>query len=279
MTKMKKAFKIARTLPLDVVAGQISEDITAALYNSVGNKIIADLREGDALEDVVAQGLDRTGMSDTLMRLSSTRIEVKVGIDVSGSMFNRSSGSPIVRATSVTRLLRNAFARVSGAFPPNVFRSSIWLWAVGWSGAQVICLDSPYYHDNYSTLHSYDLTDALKDTDAFLERLSKRSRWAHAGGSTRLSHLLKQWAVWEANEGNETAHKLDIVVTDGQIYDTTTCSDIQNKRDNNKSKALFLNISGWVGDVPVGFTGYRIGILDLESTIKDELISFVSQIY
>src|SRR3990167_5467903 len=96
--------KKAQVMSLDQMAGAIADDVTAAIYSSVGNRTVAHLDQGDQLDAVVDQYLDRHGMSEDLLRLSSTRIEVNMGCDVSGSMYWSGRRSTIVTAMTTFRL-------------------------------------------------------------------------------------------------------------------------------------------------------------------------------
>lgn len=274
-----KKIKVLRTLSLDTVAAQMADDMRTAIYSSVGNRTIYDETEGDDLENPVQQSIDRHGMSSMDIRLSSTRIEIKIGVDGSGSMFQRGEASPILRGTTVLRLIRNACGIVSQQLPSNVFKSSSWLWALSTAGRHTVCLDDPKYGTLTSAVLSNIRAEHSNNTDKFLEKLGRARRWQYWGGGTQLAPLLKQWRDWEQVEGSPNAHRMDIVVTDGMLYDTDVCSQIQAERMNSgRYRAVLLNISGREGNVPQGFTGFHIGVLELENWLKEEIFEFVKQI-
>lgn len=276
---LRRAFRIKRTIPLDVVAGQLADDLIAAVYSAVGNKEVDNLREGDGIDDVVDQSLTSTGMYEFRNRLSSTRIEVKIGTDVSGSMFSRGVGSPIVKAMTLKRLLRNATEKVALALPPDVFKASYWLWAVGWSrGKDVLRVDSDVNVAKLdSTFWNSDFELGMKDPDKFLEGIARASRWPWQGSATYLGPMLSAWEELEKRQTDYHAHRLDIVITDGQIHDPQECAVIQSSRNWGRHRALLFNISGWLGKVPDGFTGYHLMITDLEPVIKEEMERFIQE--
>lgn len=276
---LKKQYKLLKTIPLNRLADDLAADVVQAVYSAVGNRTVTGLREGQELDEVVDHSLSQDGMSDTWSGLASTRIEFKIGEDVSGSMFGRYAGSPIVRATTVTRLLRNASIIVSSQLPPNVFKSTAWLWAAGRStGEKVVCLDSFADHLANSTIHSTKMDVKMRaGADEFLSWMSKLSTWELAGGGTYLSPLLQKWATWESINGDPTAHRMDLVLTDGQIHDVDACNLVQSTRRFGHYRGLLLNVSDWVGHVPHGFTGYHTSVFDIETVIRNELAEFVKE--
>ena len=276
---LKKQFKLLKTIPLERIADDLATDVINAIYSAVGNRQEDNLPQGDELKDVVDHALSRTGMSDVWTGLASTRIELKSAADGSGSMFGKWSGSPIVRAMTTHRLLRNASMIIHDRLPSDVFKSTFWMWALGaWSGEKVICLDSYSDHLQHSTIRSTRLNGQLsRDIDGFLSWLSKQSKWGLAGGGTYLAPLLEKWLVWEQTKGDPLAHRLDIVVSDGQIHDVEACNMVQQHRRFGHYRGILLNVGGSVGHVPEGFIGYHVDVFDLENTLRDELQTFVKE--
>src|SRR3990167_9844923 len=231
--------KQKKALAFESMAAQFAQDFVAAVYTSVGNRVVADQHEGDWLQDVVEQSLDHSGMADEQMKLASTRIEVNVAMDVSGSMFERWAGRPNVASAFIVRLLHRSFRIVEAELPQSVFKFNIWLFAVAGGGRCCACLTSPDF-GNYAVTSIHNCDSA--SVDAVLEGLG-RSEPYYSGNGTRLQPWMDGVRKWEEVHGDPTAHKLDIVITDGLIHDADKVNATQNMRPG-KLSAMMLVIGG-----------------------------------
>lgn len=269
---MKKVQK--KVIAFEAMAAALAQDFIAAVYTSVGNQVVADQREGEWLQDVVEQSLDHQGMADEQMRLSSTRIECNVGLDVSASMFERWVGRPNVASAFIVRLLHKAFRIVEAELPADVFKFNIWLFAIGSGGRECACLTSPEF-GNYTVTSIYNCDNNA--VDGVLEGIG-RSEPYYSGSGTRLLPWMAGVLKWEEAHGDPTAHKLDIVITDGLIHDAELVNKSQNMRPG-KLSAMLLVIGGDVNRNLLGFTSYNINLFNLHDVIVAELMSFVQRIY
>lgn len=271
-TRGRVKVKIKKGLSIEQMANQLAQDFIAAIYSSVGNKVITDQRVGDWLDDVVEQSLDHSGMADEQTRLSATRIEANIALDVSGSMFNRWSGRAHVPAAFMVRLLHKAFRIVEAELPQSVFKFNIWLWAVSFGGRNCACLTAP----EFGHFQINDCTD-VKTVDAILEGLG-RSEPYYAGSGTQLCPWLTCVRQWEEQYGDPTAHKLDIVVTDGLIHDNDVVNHEQNFRPGKLNSLLFV-VSNDTNRNLLGFTSYNVNAFRLREVVADELLAFVQRIF
>lgn len=270
--------KIKRgTVTLDNIAAALATDFTAAIYSAVSNKTIAGQQEGDYLSDVVEQSLDRQGMSEELLRMGSTKIEVNVGLDISGSMFSRYGGRPIVAATVVMRVLNKAFDIVRQSLPAGVFKANLWLWAMSGNGRHCRCLTDQRYGTYQSKLFVGTEAEQVKMIDDLLAGFGKHEPY-YAGGGTELAPLIQQVTAWENDEGDPTAHRLLIAITDGALEDASAAAEVQNWR-SGKLYNLLYNVGGYSGDVPAGFLAYGGNVLELEGFVRQSLFDFVQTIY
>jgi len=290
MASIKRKLKVKKTITLDQIAEALAQDFIGAVYSAIGTKSVQDLTSGDELAEVVDQSLSRHGMADELVRMSSTRIHVNVGVDISGSMFWRSGGTkPIVRAATVMRVMLKAFDIIAQSLPPDVFQYSLWLWAAG-RGRGVACLTHEGYSDqgsggrwtSYSSLEDVMRrlmpTRSVTEIDAVLETLTK-SEPDWAGGGTWLAPMLERLSQWEMERGDPASHTLDIVVTDGELGDTENCSTVQLFRQRGKYIAMLLNIADYQSSVPDGFINYAVQTDQLEDVIRTQLLDFVQTMY
>lgn len=267
MPKQLKRLKIKRTLSLDAIAHQLAQDIIGAIYSAIGQKNVTDLYVGDQLSDVVDQSLSRTGFAEEMDRMSSTRIRVKLGIDMSGSMFNRSNRS-MVRAATMARVLLKAFDEVQGALPPGVFEFSLWMWS-----HEAYCIT----HDGYDKIQIVNAR-TVPAMDAMLESLAKTIPY-WAGGGTQLVPLLSKWTQWDLDRPETGTHTLDIVITDGAIWDLEDAEQIQLFRQSGKYMAMMLTIGDYAYDAPNGFVSYAVRSDELQPVIRDTLDQFVKTLY
>lgn len=276
ITKVKK-IRIKRTITLEHVAEQLAQDIIGAVYSAIGNKTVYDLREGE-LTEVVDQALDRIGMSDDLVRINKTRIEINVALDVSGSMFKRFEKyalvKPIVPALTTMRVLLRALKIVSDTLPSDVFKYSLWLWAMTWGG-EFACLSHPNQDDGRLS-HLLGERDFKAVDDLLLSLSKEKPSWR--GSATYLAPLLTNFEKWNAELGDPTAHKLDIILTDGGLYDVEESSVVQEFRVTNKYEAILLMLGNAVTRVPRGFTQFSIRPTEVGEVIRNFLLGFVQRL-
>jgi len=289
-----------RSVTLEQVGEQLGQDFVSAIYSSIGNRDVTHLDSGDEMFSVVDQYLDGHGMSENLMRLSNTKIEIHIGLDVSGSMYDRAafggSRKPlIVPATAVLRLFNLAFKTVERDLPSGVFTHHTWLWA-----SHSHCLTNMDYGDAFDYWYSPDYYDYKRssqiskskrftdsctntfgttDVNDILKILSNRHTTAHwCGSGTSLSSFLSEAIRWEQENSNPSAHRLFIAVTDGRIGDYAECSKLVSLR-SGRCENLLLNISNMdIGRVPDSFTGYAVNIFNLEAYIREFLLDFVQRL-
>lgn len=276
ITKVKK-IRIKRTITLEHIAEQLAQDIIGAVYSAIGNKTVYDLREGE-LTEVVDQALDKVGMSEDLVRISKTRIEINIALDVSGSMFKRFERNalvkPIVPASTTMRVLLRSLKIVSDALPQDVFKYSLWLWAMTWGG-EFACLSHLGQDDGRL---SYALGERdFGAIDGLLISLSKETPSWH-GSATYLAPLLTNLEKWNTELGDPTAHKLDIILTDGGLYDVEESSQVQEFRVTNKYEAVLLMLGNAVTRVPRGFTMFNIRPTEVGEVIRNFLLGFVQRL-
>jgi len=287
MTAQRGRLKIKRrALTLDQIAAQMGDDFIAAIYSAIGNRTITDLYEGDRLDDVVEQALDRSGMADDLNRLSSTRMEIHVGLDVSMSMFDDRKGGRIVMGAMLERLLNKAFQYVTQSLPAYVFRANLWLWAAGrgswyndnnpYMGGQACwCLTDP----GYGNPNSWRGRFSTSDVDDVLKIVGeKEPGWSGAG--TFLAPLLAEIMRWELEQGSSNAHRLNIIITDGALHDTPACSIIQRDRGTSRLLCLLLNVGYYESSelIPEGFTQYHVELDKLADVVRDVVLAFVQSL-
>jgi hypothetical protein len=278
-------FKLHKTITLDQIADQLAQDIGGAIYSAINNRTISGLYVGDDLAEVVDQGLSRDGMSDDLNRMSSTRIRINVAVDVSGSMFARFMSRPIVRAMTLSRVLLKAFNTVKQQFPGGVFDFSMWLFAAS-NGKGCFCLT----HTGYDEFDQHDGPNGFskktiglnarspEEIDRLLESTAQVEPW-WSGASTELAPMLEKWAQWTLDRGEPGTHNLDIVISDGAIYDIEEASVVQLFRITGKYLALLFTIGNWSYEAPNGFTSYAIQTNELEPVMRETLDQFVKTLY
>jgi hypothetical protein len=271
----KLKFRVKKTITLQMIANQLAQDFIGAIYSAIGSKSIANLNVGDELTDVVDQYLDKSGMSEEMNRMSTTKIRVNVGIDCSVSMWSRYNGKPIVRASVVMRTLMKAFRIVQEQLPADVFDYSLWLWACGRSGSRCVCLTD----EGYDTLGFPVMQNKADETiDRLLESIAgNEPSWS--GSGTQLAPMLEMWTRWQLDRGQPGTHTLDIVVTDGELGDVQEASHVQLFRQTGKYIAMMLTVGNAAYTAPDGFLSYAVRVDEMEGVIRNTLMDFVQTMY
>ncbi len=304
-----KPVRVKKTLTLAQVAQGLSTDVIGAIYSGVGRTQVDNLAVGDELEDVVDQQLSRHGFSEIDDKLSQTRLQIQIGADVTGSMWGGSVGRSIVPAMYMMRIFNQAMDTVMRTLPQSVFKSHLWFWGMK-GGNDIACLTDPEqgtrrlcwkpnpYAFNTTTQYLSSVSHAnyqaslsdpnfkglnagdVETLDAALVETAA-SRPGFMGSATYLAPMLTEWQNWENKYGDSQAHRLDIVITDGQLYDWQECGNIQSDRRNGgKYEGVILQVADiWVSNVPQSMTMYRVHAHTLESTVRDLLLDFVRRIF
>ncbi len=308
-----KPVRVKKTLTLAQIADGLSSDIVGAIYSGVGRTTHEYLASGDDLDEVVEQDLSKHGFSETVDKLSSTRLQINVGGDVTGSMWNKYQDRPIMPMTYMMRIFARALHDVASKLPPSVFRYNLWLWGMK-HGDDVACITDPelgsqrlcYRPNIYSSVNStalylgscsqasyynkFRMAPANEfravdpnDLDALDESLKEigTSKPNFIGSGTYLAPMLKHWMQWEQQYGDSQAHRLDVVITDGALYDWQPCGEIQSDRRNGgKYEGIVLQVADYrVSDIPSSMTMYRIHAHTLENTVRDLLLDFVRRLF
>ena len=269
--------KIRRTLTLEQRAYSLATDIVGAIYSAIGNKTVDDQHEGDEMTDVVGQYFQRAGMEEEQTRMSRTRLRINVGVDVSGSMFGTSYGKPIRDASVAAGVLNLALSQVAQQLPVQVFDYSMWIWAAGHRGDGVACLTHPAL--DYPAAY-FDSAFGTQRDVACAEKIFKQLSSGHApnwrGSSTHMTQLCELLAKWNLEHGAVDAHVLDIMITDGEVYDWRSASEIQAFRQNGRYQALLLNVGRYdTMEVPACFTVFRVDPTVVGPMISEEIFRFV----
>jgi len=273
--KVRNKVKVRRNaLTLDHIAGQIANNFVSAVYAAVGNKVITGMREGDYLEDVVDQGLEHDGMAEENFRLTKTKMEVHVGLDISGSMYMRYGGNPIVPAALSMRLMNKALSIVTQVLPSGVFTYQLWLWST-WNK----CLTDQNYGTNTNRViwPANGNVVSEKDIDEYLTGIARHEP-SGFGGGTDLAPLIEQIKRWEEEHSDASAHRLNLIITDGALGDTEEASQVQSWRGGRLMSVIF-NIGEYSHDVPVGFLGYSGKVTELQPFMEQMLADFVQALY
>lgn len=277
MKVRKTKVKIQKRMSLEAIAQELANQFIGAIYSAIHNKTVSDLREGEELEDVVEQSIDQQGMAEDMLRISSTKIMVNLAVDISGSMYSRLEGTTkIVTAMTMMRTFAKAFRIIEETLPTDVFDYRVWLWAA-LSGKSFLLLDKDKGFDKEnSSFSSYFDPDQYKDkpVDEILKEVMDGNT-ALSGGGTYLGPVVAKWA--ELDLQRMSSHKLDIVFTDGGLYDEKDVTTAQMFRQSGRYMGLIYTVGAYQSLLPGGFLGYDVGPHEVQKVTESTLIDFVQQ--
>lgn len=271
----KTKVKIRKKMTLDAISQELASQFIGAIYSAVHNKTVTDMNEGDELDDVVSQSIEHQGMAEELLRMGSTKIMVNLAVDISGSMFRRLGGiSAIVPAMTMMRIFVKAFRIIEESLPADVFDYRVWLWAA-LSGPAFFQLgkDKGIVEENSSFSKWFD-PGFMKDmpVDKILSDVME-NKSSMSGGGTYLAPVIAKWA--ELDMQRMSTHKLDIVFTDGGLFDTDGVSMSQLFRQSGKYMGLIYTVGAYQHKLPIGFLGYDVAPNEIQKVTERTLTDFV----
>lgn len=276
-----------KTVPLTVVASNMGDEFESALYSGIARKTVYGLEDGGDLDEVVQHYLEHDGMADDYQRLSKIRLQITLAADLSGSMFRVENGRPIVPAMAMMRMFQRAFKQTQEHLAPGVLNYSMWCWSAGVIGGETICLNDlsmgsliPEEYQERPELFGVPMPLSMIEIDQFFEGIAA-VKPTFRGTGTQLIPLISGLRKWEENHGDPGAYRLDVIVSDGKLYedDVKKCSLAQvERRAGGKYEGVILQIGPDKTLVPEGLTMIKCKPQQLDVIMRDILLGFVQKV-
>jgi hypothetical protein len=295
-SRMAEAFERARKNE-EASAEQESNievgDFISELATAIKFRMKLGLSQGDWIEEPERYFTDGLVFATEEATAASVKLQITVSMDASTSMWAnnlmRFAGPTFI---ALDRIIRKAIADLpegSVHYAPFIFHGQAlklpaaflnnYVGRVDWKSREDKAWESPW--PNYP---AYDTFTKAKE----LGQISQEARltdYRLSGEDTRLAPLFQTIKDWEEKEGDTSAVRLDIVITDGVLeneQDVQQATRIQEDRNGRLRTVLlnFLPLKEWSNyQLPERCSQFAVTKDDLDRSIRTILNDAIADLF
>jgi hypothetical protein len=268
-------------------------DFISELATAIKFRMKLGLSQGDWIEEPERYFTDGLVFATEEATASNVKLQITVSMDASTSMWAnnlmRFAGPTFI---ALDRIIRKAVADLpegSVHYAPFIFHGKAlklpaaflnnYVGRVDWKSREDKAHESPW--PNFPAWDSWTRARELGQVPAE----SRYTDWPLSGKDTRLAPLFQAIKDWEEKEGDTSAVRLDIVITDGVLEndeDVKEATRIQEDR-NGKLRTVFLNflpLKEWSeSQLPERCSQFAVTKDDLDQSIRTILNDAVADLF
>jgi len=247
-------------IQVDENANLVVGDFLTELLTVMRTRIMSGLRDGDWIEDPERLYTDGGVFGEEVRVASDVKLQIALAIDVSKSTYFNGCATVMSRAVlAIDKTIRKAMQELpEGALSYRLFAFNRNTYTV--TEKEVIQLDTRAPEGSVSTIHQWGTYFIRPDggeaqTGLTIERVRELAtaynemgvRWKYGYENnwydTLITPLFEAIEAWEKAEGDPSAYRIDIILSDGELdnaADVKAATAVQERR-NGKLTTFMLN--------------------------------------